>query len=262
VGLDQVAFYTHGAAVADYDRDGSPDLLVTGWGRVALLHNEPDGKGGRRFVDVTDKAGLKDDGWSSSAASADLHGDGFVDLSVCHYVDWSFSNNPVCTYDGKTRDVCPPKQFTALPHKVFRNNADGTFSDVSKAAGLRMPRTEQDYAQLTFLNDDAKKRLKEADKAREYGKGLGVLIADVNGDGKPDIYVANDTVDNFLYMNRSVPGKIQLEEIGLAAGVARDDRGAPNGSMGVDVGDPDGCLRPSIWVVNYEAEMHAMYHNE
>ena len=130
-------FYTHAAAVADYDRDGWPDLLVTGWGRVALFHNEPDGKGGRRFVDVSARAGL-DQGitWATSAAAADLDGDGYPDLYVCQYVDWSFANHPNCDYDGKTPDVCPPKKFQGLPHKVYRNRQDGTFADVSDEAGL------------------------------------------------------------------------------------------------------------------------------
>ena len=122
----------HGAAVADYDRDGWPDLLVTGWGRIALFHNEADGKGGRRFVDVSAAAGL-DRGitWATSAAFADLDGDGCSDLYVCQYVDWSFANHPDCNYDGKTPDVCPPKKFKGLPGKVYRNTGTGTFIDVS-----------------------------------------------------------------------------------------------------------------------------------
>jgi hypothetical protein len=103
--------------------------------------------------------------------------------------------------------------------------------------------------------------LRKADKDREYGKGLGVLAVDVNLDGKPDVYVANDTVDNFLYVNVSVPGKIRFKEEGMFAAVARDGNGAPNGSMGVDAGDPEGDGRPWIWVTNYENELHALYRN-
>src|SRR5207244_9153519 len=143
---------------------------------------------------------------------------------------------------------------------------------VSKSAGLRVPRGEKDYELLKDLiripegpagrvDDEALARLRRADQEKEYGKGLGVLLVDVNRDGKPDIYVANDTVDNFLYVNRSTPGKILFEEVGLGAGVARDDHGSPNGSMGVDAGDYDGSGRPSIWVTNYENEMHALYRN-
>jgi hypothetical protein len=232
VGLEtNIYFYSHGAAVCDYDRDGWPDLLITGWHRMALFHNEPDGKGGRRFVDVTKNAGLPEGVWTTSAAWADLDGDGWPDLYVCQYVDWSFEkNHPTdCTY-GKGRDVCPPKSFTALPHRLFRNNGNGTFRDVSKEAGLR--------------ND---------------GKGLGVLAVDVNSDGKPDLYVANDTTDNFLYLNRSTPGKIVLEEKGLASQVAVDDMGGPNGSMGVDASSYDDSGWPSLWVTNYEGEYHALY---
>jgi hypothetical protein len=273
-GLDVDWFYTHGAAVADIDNDGWPDLLVTGWHELRLYHNEPvdpkDPSKGRKFVDWTEKSKLPQDLWTTSAAFADFDGDGFVDLYVCQYVDWSFDKNPVCTYDSKTRDVCPPKQFHALPHHVFRNNGDGTFTDVSKEAGLRMPRVEEDYKQLTWLKLSDIENLKRADVGlgaekdggKDYGKGLGVLTVDVNGDGKPDVYVANDTVDNFLYINCSEKGKIRFREVGLASGTARDDRGSANGSMGVDAADYDRIGRPSIWVANYEHEMHALYHNE
>jgi len=246
VGLDalsggQAWFYSHGCAVADYDRDGWPDLLVTGYGRLALFHNEPDGNGGRRFVEVTKQAGLSDDLWSTSAAWADLDGDGFPDLYVCHYVDWSpTAKDPNCLgFDGQRRDICPPGYFTALPHRLYRNQGDGTFRDVSKAAGLRVEHPQKDY-----------------------GKGLGVLAVDVNLDGKPDLYVANDTTDKFLYLNRSRPGTILLEECGMRSGVARDHQGAPNGSMGLAVADYDDCGRPSLWVTNYEREMQGLYHND
>src|SRR5205807_2746350 len=204
-GLDQPAFYTPGCAVADYDRDGWPDLLVTGWGRVALYHNEPvdpnDPRNGRRFVEVTARAGLHDASWSTSAAWADLDGDGYPDLYVCHYVDWSFAKHPRCIgLDLVARDVCPPANFNALPHKLYRNNGNGTFTDISGPAGLH-------------TND--------ADK--NFGKGMGVVVADLNGDGRPDIYVANDTSGNFLYLNRTRPaqqgtGVIKLEDVAVLSG--------------------------------------------
>jgi hypothetical protein len=255
VGLDhQPDVYTHGAAVADYDLDGYPDLLVTGYGRVTLWHNEPDGKGGRRFVDVTGKAGLLgpnpesrslesnqpgDHFWSTSAAWGDLDGDGYPDLYLCQYVNWSFvKNHPPCNgYTVKVpHDVCPPKTFDSVPHALWRNRGDGTFENVTAAAGLRVRRED-----------------------RDYGKGLGVLLVDVDGDLKPDIYVANDTTDNFLYLNRSKPAEMRFEDKSLAFGVARDHNGVPNGSMGVDAADFDGCGRPSIFVTNYESEYHALY---
>jgi len=239
VGLERLAagqefFYSHGVAVCDYDRDGYPDILITGWHRMALFHNEDDGEGGRKFVDVTEKAGLPRGLWTTSAAWADLDGDGYPDLYVCQYVNWSFEkNHPTdCNY-GSGRDVCPPKTFDALPHRLFRNNGDGTFRDVSKEAGLR---------------DD--------------GKGLGVLIVDVNGDGKPDIYVGNDTTDNFLYLNRSTPGKIVLEERALASRVAVTDLGKATGSMGLDAAAYDGSDRPSLLVTTYEGELHSLFRNE
>ncbi|TMQ33187.1 MAG: CRTAC1 family protein, partial [Planctomycetota bacterium] len=243
-GVDGPLFYTHGCAVADYDRDGWPDLLVTGYGRMALYHNEPDGKGGRRFVDVTRAAGLPDNLWTTSAAWGDLDGDGYPDLFVCQYVDWSFTNNPVCKGSDPSipRDLCGPDAFRGLPAKLFRNNGNGTFRDVSKEAGLR-----------PFTGD--------ARKDKEPGKQLGVVIADLNGDGKPDIYVANDGTGNFLYLNRSTPGRLRVDEVGLVSGVALDDQGVADGSMGVDVADYDGSGRASIWVTNYEDQLHSLFRN-
>ena len=264
VGLGDIPFYSNGCAVADYDRDGWPDLLVTGYGRLALFHNESDGRGGRRFVETTKKAGLLGEHfWSTGAAWGDIDGDGYPDLYVCQYVDWSFANNPPCagyTEDVK-RDVCPPSQFEARPHALYRNNGNGTFTDVSKEAGLRTHREPEDYKQLSFLSKEARDRLERADQDRDYGKGLGALMVDLDGNGRPEIYVANDTTDKFLYVNHSTPGKFQLEEKGVALGVARDARGAPNGSMGLDAGDYDASGRPSLLVTNYENEFPALYRN-
>src|SRR5262245_18501003 len=217
VGLDSLAdgepwFYTHGCAVADYDNDGWPDLLVTGYGRLALCHNVPDGKGGRRFEEVTRQAGLTDSLWSTSAAWADLDGDGLPDLYVCHYVNWSWENNPPCKdfRDQKLPDVCSPKVFLGLPDALYHNNGDGTFTEVSAEAGLRVPRPDAAYARLTHLSHEAREWLRRADREKDYGKGLGVLIADLDDDGRPDIYVANDTSGNFLYLNR---GGGRFEEV-------------------------------------------------
>ena len=130
-----------------------------------------------------------------------------------------------------------PSNFNGLPHKLFANLGNGKFRDVSKEAKLHPGGVDA-------------------------SKGLGVLAVDVNGDGKPDVYVCNDTVDNFLYINKCTPGHFLFEEVGVKSGTARDDHGAANGSMGCDAGDYDGCGRPSIWVTNYEDEQHALYHND
>lgn len=230
-GLDTVSFqYSHGAAAFDYDRDGRPDLLVTGYNRLVLLRNEGNGT----FTDVTAKAGLTDNLWSAAAGWGDLDGDGFPEIYVTHYGDWGFAtNHPTdCTYDGKTFDVCQPRRFKALPHTLYRNSGKGTFTDISKQV-----------------------------KLREDGKGLGVMVADVNNDGRPDVYVTNDTDDNYLYVNRGKAGEIELKEVGLAVGVARDDRGMANGSMGVDGGDFNRTGLASVFVTNYENELPALYRN-
>lgn len=266
----QPDFFSHGAAVCDYDRDGWPDLLVTGYGRVVLYHNEADGKGGRKLVDVTAKSGLlgpdpskmsEESGqpgehfWSTSAAWGDLDGDGYPDLYLCQYVNWSFSKfHPLCPgYTTKIdHDVCAPKEFHSRRHALWHNNRNGTFTDVTKEAGLRTVAPMRE----AILGDGGKE-----EDGSYLGKGLGVLFVDVDGDGKPDIYVCNDTTDNFLYINQSTPGHLKFADRGLELGVARDNMGGSNGSMGVDAADADGLGRPSIFVTNYESEYHAFYRN-
>ncbi len=237
LGLDRIEFqYSHGAAAFDFDRDGWCDLLVTGYNRLVLLKNVPDGHGGRKFVDVTPASGLNDRLWSTSAAWGDLDGDGYPEIYIAHYGDWGFdTNHPTdCTYDGKTRDVCQPRRFKPLPHTLYRNNDDGTFTDISETVRLR-----------------------------KDGKGIGVILVDINNDGKPDIYVANDTDDNHLYVNRTTAaGIIALEECGLFAGVARDDRGIANGSMGIAAADYNRTGLASLAVTNYENELLALYKNK
>jgi hypothetical protein len=251
VGLDQFPwFYSHGVAVADFDRDGWPDLLLTGWGRVALLHNEPvdpaDPSRGRKFVDVTDQAGLTGVTWATSAGFADLDGDGYPDLYLCQYVDWSWANHPTdCSYDGTTRDVCQPKKFRGLQHKLFKNNGNGTFTDLSNDPGVEWA------AGKTGLNPGG----------MLASKGLGVLLVPMRGHGRADIYVANDTVPKFLYENRSTPGHFRFKELGAACGATLDEGGAPNGSMGLACGDYDRSGKPGLFVTNYEGEMDALYKN-
>jgi enediyne biosynthesis protein E4 len=228
-GLSAAPFYSHGCLAGDFDNDGWPDLLVTGFGGMALYHNRPGEDRGRWFADVTQELGLADDRWCTGAAWGDLTGDGRMDLYVCRYLDWSVANDPVCTRAGDPgrRDVCPPQRFGPLPDSLF--HFDGQkFIEVSERAGL------------------------------SNGKGLGVILADIDGDGRPDLYVANDDGNNHLYVNR---GGGKLEERGMIAGVAVDDRGRYNGSMGLDVGDFDGQGRCSLLVTNFQNELHALYAN-
>jgi len=227
--------YTHGGSVTDYDRDGWPDIVVTGWGGLALLHNEEGPDGERIFVERTSESGLTDNRWSSSAAWGDLDADGDPDLYVCRYVDWSFENHPRCRgYSFNVpRDICRPQEFRGLRDSIYRNEGGGVFRDVTDCVGLK-----------------------------NGGKGLGVVIVDVNDDRKPDIYVANDTEDNFLYLNQTDGNDWEFVEVGLSSGVARDDLGNPNGSMGVAAGDYDGTGRPALWVTNYARELHGLYRNE
>jgi hypothetical protein len=236
VGLELPWFFTQGVAVADFDCDGWPDLLVTGYGRVALLHNVPDEKGGRRFVDVTDQVGLRDTGWTLSAGWADLDGDGFPDLYLCRWSDWSFADHPPCPgrLPNIKRDVCAPLRYRPLMHLLFKNQ-----------------RSAESATGRTFRNVAADHGFKVE------GYGLGVVLADLNADGRPDIYVANDMTPNYLLMNRG--GK--LEETALAAGVALDDTGRAAASMGVDVGDYDGTGRPALFVTTFQGELSSLFRN-
>ena len=224
--VDHDTHYTHGVARADADNDGFPDLLVTGYGGLLFFHNQGDGT----FSECAISSGMDDRLWSSSAAWGDLNEDGVLDLYIAHYVNWSPRNNPACaSIAGNRRDVCPPKQFDPLPDLLYFGVGDGTFRDGSREAGL------------TTL-----------------GKGLGVLIADVDLDGHQDIYVANDTVPNFLYHNN---GKGVLEDISESSGASVNDKGLPDGSMGVDVGDFNLDGLPDLWISNYERENFAVYRN-
>ena len=226
-GVANAPWYSHGAAVTDFDNDGFSDVLVTGYGGLLFFQNQGDGT----FREIARVAGLTDTLWSSSAAFGDVDGDGNPDLYVAHYVNWSPDNNPVCEGpEAGLREVCPPRRFEPLPDVIYHNNGDCTFSDISKELQLRTD-----------------------------GKGLGVVMADVDLDGQIDIYVANDTVPNFLYRNR---GAGKLEDVSTRSGTSLSDTGTPDGSMGVDVGDYNLDGRPDIWVSNFERESFALYRND
>jgi hypothetical protein len=221
------ALYTCGLAIGDYDNDGFQDVLMTGYGPPQLWRNMGDGT----FHNVAPVAGVVDPLWSSSAGWGDLNGDGNLDLYLAHYVNWSFENDPVCmTRVPGRREICAPREYEPLPDTVYFSTGDGSFEVATEFAGLRPD-----------------------------GKGLGVLLADVDVDGDVDIYVANDTTDNFLYLN---DGHGRLSERGIACAVALDDRGLPNGSMGIDLCDFNQDGLPDLWVANYEHESFALYRNE
>jgi hypothetical protein len=236
-GVGQAPHYSHGAAVGDYNNDGFPDLLVTGYGGLQFFRNHGDGT----FVESTRDVALDDSLWSSSAAWGDLNSDGVLDLFVAHYVNWSFDNHPFCPANQGQREVCPPKKFEGLPDVLYFGVGDGTFRDGSAEARL-MPADKPPEVSMS-----------------ECDKGLGVLIADVDLDGDQDIYVANDTVPKFLYRNR---GNGVFDEVGGQSGAALSDNATADGSMGLDLADYNNDGLPDLWVANYERESLALYRNE
>ena len=217
-----------GAAVGDYDNDGFPDLFVTAYGRCTLYHNNGDGT----FTDVTAKAGVAAPGWTTSAVWFDYDNDGRLDLFVCSFVEFRGDNTVFCG-DNKLgrRYYCIPRMFKPTPSLLFHNNGDGTFTEVGAGTDIR----------------------------KALGKALGVVATDVDGDGLMDLFVANDTVQNFLFMNR---GRGKWEEIGLQAEVGFSVNGQPRSGMGVDAADVDGDGREDLFVANVDQEMFALYRNE
>lgn len=207
--------YAMGAAAGDYDGDGMVDLMVTGWRGQRLYRN----LGGCRFADVTAAAGLASTRWTTGAAWADLDGDGDLDLYVAGYLAYDPESAPYCAAPDGRRDYCAPEDFEAEPDHLYRNDG-GTFVDVAAAAGL--PVREE--------------------------RGLGVVIADFDGDCRPDVFVANDGGRCWLLANR---GGLRFEDVAEAAGVARDGRGRALAGMGATVADLDGDGLPDLAVANF-----------
>jgi hypothetical protein len=226
-GLAAARGYGMGVAVGDYDNDGSEDVYVTNYGANILYHNNGDGT----FTDVTARAGVAAGGWSTSAGFFDYDNDGRLDLFVARYVDFTFANNPYC---GERRpgyrEYCHPRSFRGVTDLLFHNNGDGTFTDVSNEAGL---------ANLT-------------------GKSLGVAFADYDGDGRIDVYVANDSVPAFLLHNE---GGGRFRDAALAAGVAYNAEGAAVAGMGADLADYDGDGRPDLFVTTLSGETYSLFRN-
>ena len=217
-----------GCAIGDYDNDGYPDILVTAYGRCTLYRNNGNGT----FADVTDKAGLAAPGWTTSAVWFDYDNDGKLDLFLCSFVEFSLKSNVFCG-DNKLgkRFYCIPRVFKGTPSLLYHNNGDGTFTEVSAGTDIQ----------------------------RAIGKGLGVVSTDINNDGLMDLFVANDTVQNFLFVNR---GKGKWDEIALAAEVGFSANGTPRSGMGVDAADFDQDGRQDLFVANVDQEMFSLYRND
>jgi enediyne biosynthesis protein E4 len=219
--------YGHGVAVGDYDNDGYPDLFITRWRTYALYRNRGDGT----FEDASTRAGLGGDrDWPTSAAWADLDGDGDLDLYVCHYLVFDVETAHACPDAAKkVNHYCTPRNFAALPDHVFRNDG-GRFVDVTRESG--------------FVDHD--------------GRGLGVVAADLDDDNRIDIYVANDMSANYLFRNL---GGFRFEETALSAGAAANSSGGFQSGMGIACGDLDGDGRPDLAVTNYYGESTTFFQN-
>jgi enediyne biosynthesis protein E4 len=217
--------YGMGVAVGDYDNDGHPDLYVTNYGSNTLYRNNGDGT----FSDVTARAGVAAGGWSASAGFFDADNDGQLDLFVTRYVEWSFKGNRYCGEKKPGyRAYCHPDNFEAVASVLFRNNGDGTFTDVSAKSGI----------------------------AEVRGKGLGVAFADYDRDGFMDVYVANDSVQSFLFHNGNGG---TFSEAGLLAGVGFNEDGKTFAGMGVDFADYDNDSRPDLIVTDLSNERYRLF---
>ena len=217
--------YGIGAATGDYDNDGWMDLYVTSLGSNHLFRNERDGS----FRDVTDLAGADDARWSTSATFVDYDRDGWLDLFVANYVDFAIEMPRACFAAGSARDYCNPAVYDPVPDRLLHNEGDGTFRDVSARSGI----------------------------GAASERGLGVLAADVDGDGWTDLYVANDGDPNQLWMNQGGDGTFRDDA--LLAGVAVNRAGRPQGGMGVDLADVDGDGDEDLFVTNLDNESNTLY---
>ncbi|HEX6204122.1 MAG TPA: CRTAC1 family protein [Thermoanaerobaculia bacterium] len=219
--------YGMGVAAGDYDDDGDVDLYVTNFGPNRLLENRGDGT----FADATARAGVGDDRWSVPAAFFDYDGDGRLDLFVGNYVAFDFDRLPICRDLTGAQDYCGPKVFPDQPDRLFHNRGDGTFEDVTRAAGL----------------------------TGGFGPALGVVAADFDGDERVDLYVANDGKANNLWLNQ---GDGTFRDEALFSGTALDEMGRAQGSMGVDAGDFDGDGDLDLFMTHLTQETNTLYRND
>jgi enediyne biosynthesis protein E4 len=217
--------YGMGVAVGDYDNDGYEDLYVTAYGGNRLYHNNGDGT----FTDVTEKADVGGSGWSTSAAWVDLDGDGLLDLVVLRYLQWDFDDTWCGEHKEGYRAYCHPNAYPAIAPLVYHNDGNGHFTEISHKVGLAEP-----------------------------GKGLGIALADYDRDGHIDIFIANDSMPEFLYHNK---GDGTFEEVGLSSGVAVDGEGHTYAGMGVDFADYNNDGLPDLVVTDLASQMYALYRN-
>ncbi len=219
------AGYGMGVAVGDYDNDGFEDLFVTGYGGNHLYHNNGNGV----FTDVTEKAGLAGSGWSVSAAWVDLDGDGLLDLIVLRYLQWDFTDIWCGERKQGYRSYCHPDEFRPVSPLVYHNDGSGHFTEITKQAGFAKP-----------------------------ANALGIAIADFNGDGRADVFIANDSLPEFLYQNKADG---TFEDVGLFAGVGVDGDGHTYAGMGVDFADYDNDGFPDLIVSDLAYQKYSLYRN-
>jgi hypothetical protein len=223
-----ISLYGMGVAVGDVNDDGAPDLVITGLDDIRLLVN--DGKG--HFRDATKGSGLVGSGWGTSAAFADFDGDGVLDLFVGQYVNWTPKTDMYCSLDGRTKSYCTPERYNGVSSRLYKGLGGGKFREITKEAGLVNP----------------------------LGKALGVAVRDVDGDGRPDLVVANDTSPNNLYRNvETVDGIPKFKDVAIEAGVAVGEDGRARGAMGVAFGDTKNDGGVTLVVGNFSNEMWSVW---